>query len=133
MHPRGSPLWGVMMGAVGLTFLIVAAFLGFVAKRGGELDPSRTTAEPAASAEPAAPGEASAPDAALPDSVAVDAGAITAAPPSDAGASSDELQDASLSDGAQPEPAASASKALSKKSPAPTKAKPKPKWRSKHR
>ena len=27
MHPRGSPLWGVMMGAVGLTFSIVAVVI----------------------------------------------------------------------------------------------------------
>ena len=50
-----SPLWGVLMGAVGITFVIVAITLVFVANRGGDLEPAREAAAPteSPSGEPA--------------------------------------------------------------------------------
>jgi hypothetical protein len=111
------------MGAVGLTFVTVAAFLGFIVKRGEPAEANRPLVESvlpadvdARDAAPLAAGPASA-------EPLVDAG-----PPSDASGTDDDPADAA------PAPAvASASPAPSKKAPAKAKLKPPQRWRPKHR
>lgn len=124
MHPRGSPLWGVVMGAVGLTFVFVAAFFGFVVTRGGQLEPGTPGTEPELVDQDAAPPS---------DAGTINAALSTdAASPADAGAPESEPADASPADAAPPEPAASAPP--SKKNPsAKGKYKPPPRWRPRHR
>lgn len=128
MQPRGSPFWGVLMGAVGLTFVFVAVFLGYIARRGGELDASQRTAEAAAEdagALPAASAEAAPLDTrgASPPATSTASAAVA---PVDAGAGDDEPDAA-----AAPEPASSAGKKTPL--PVPPKPKPKPKWHTRHR
>jgi hypothetical protein len=109
------------MGAVGLTFVIVAAFLGFVIKRGGQLEPGSPGTEAEIVDQDAAPSAATS-----------DAGTVNAALPSSA-APSDGEPDASAADAAPPEPAASASQPPLKKTPsAKGKSKP-PRWKPRHR
>lgn len=106
------------MGAVGLTFVTVAAFLGFIVKRGEPAESNRPIVEtvlPAdVSAREAGPALAEPP---------VDAGS-----PGDAGPHEDDPADAAPVD-----TVASAPPAPSKKAPAKAKLKPPTRWRPKHR
>lgn len=89
MRSRGSPVWGVLMGAVGLTFVLTAVFLAFIAERGGMAAPGTPTAEPIL-----LPGEGSAEPAEGPPDAAPAALAIVDAGPPRADAAPAASEDA---------------------------------------
>jgi hypothetical protein len=117
------------MGAVGLTFVVVAVFLGFIVKRGEQGEPGRPVVESVL------PADVGALDAAPLAVAPPDAGVATAGGelPGDAGLQSDAgLAESDPADAAS---AVAVASAAPKKPHAPTKAKLKQpqRWRPKHR
>jgi len=126
MQSRSSSLWGAMVGAVALTFVLVAVYLGVVAASSGPPLPD------AAVAEPILPATLSPPDLpdAAPGAVALlDAAPPPAAPPLSAPPEPAPAEDAGAGVAALPEPASARPSAV----PPPVKSKRKPITKTRHR
>ena len=122
MQSRSSSLWGAMVGAVALTFVLVAVYLGVVAASSGPPSPD------AAVAEPILPATLSPPD--LPDAAPGAVALLDAAPPLSAPPEPAPAEDAGAGVAAPAEPASALPSAVP---PPPVKSKRKPITKTRHR